>query len=282
MVKGVIYFVGMGVYNEKGLTIEALEVLRSVDLVFAETYTSRVYIDFENLKRLIGKEIVVLGREEVEEKGEEIIIKPAETGKKVAFLSPGDCFIATTHMALRLEACRRGIKTYVVHAPSIYTVAPALTGLHIYKFGRCVTLPFPENGYTPRTPYNVIKENKERGLHTLILLDVNDKKKTYMTVNQALRILLSLEEKYREKVITEETVCIGVARAGSPNPTVKVGTPRQLAQEDFGETPHCLIIAGQLHFTEAEALIELWNAPKDIIEKNVGRKITSFNRQSRL
>jgi len=49
VVKGVIYFVGMGVYNEKGLTIEALEVLRSVDLVFAETYTSRVYIDFENL-----------------------------------------------------------------------------------------------------------------------------------------------------------------------------------------------------------------------------------------
>ena len=209
MAGGVIYFVGMGVYDEKGLTLEAVEVLRRVDLVFAETYTSCVHVNFERLEAIIGKRIRVLSRREVEEKGEEIVIGAAKRGLRVAFLSPGDCFIATTHMALRLEAHKSGVETRVIHGPSIYTVAPALVGLHIYKFGRSVTIPFPEHGYMPKTPYEVIGENKRRGLHTLVLLDVNAEKKAYMTVNQALEILLLLEKRYGEGVITDETVSIG-------------------------------------------------------------------------
>ena len=33
---------------------------------------------------------------------------------KVVFLVPGDPFVATTHVALRIEAERRGFKTWVV------------------------------------------------------------------------------------------------------------------------------------------------------------------------
>ena len=104
------------------------------------------------------------------------------------FLVPGDPFIATTHVTLRIDAEKQGIKTRIIHGISIMSAIISLSGLHNYKFGKTVTVPFPEN--FSETPYNVIAQNKKLGLHTLCLLDLKANENQFLSINQALKMLL--------------------------------------------------------------------------------------------
>lgn len=107
------------------------------------------------------------------------------------------------------------------------------------------------------TPYDTIKMNKANGLHSLIFLDI-DREKGYMTINQGIELLLSVEEKRNEGVL-KDAICVGVARAGSPEPCVKAGRPGQLLNFDFGGPLHIMVVPAVLHFLEEEALVELAN-----------------------
>ena len=69
-----------------------------------------------------------------------------------------------------------------------------------------------------------------------------------------------------EEVVTPKTLVVGVARAGSPSPTVKAGFVQEVLEFDFGAAPHTLIFPGKLHFMEAEALVALGDAPKQVLE----------------
>jgi diphthine synthase len=194
---------------------------------------------------------------------EKPVLETAKRGKAV-LLVPGDPLIATTHIALRIAAEKQGIKTRVIHGASIVSAAPGLSGLHNYKFGKSVTIPFPEN--FSETPYMVIAQNKGLGLHTLCLLDINVEENRFLGVREALEILLRIEEKRKMGVVTCETLAVGIARAGSPNPTVKAGFVNELLNYDFGGPPYSLIFPGKLHFMEAEALIVLAGAPSSVVE----------------
>ena len=57
-----------------------------------------------------------------------------------------------------------------------------------------------------------------------------------------------------------------MARAGSHEPVVKAGYIEEVINHDFGAPPHTLIFPGKLHFMEAEALIALADAPKEVME----------------
>ncbi len=65
--------------------------------------------------------------------------------EEVGVLIGGDCLSATTHVSLLLEATEQGVETRIIHGSSIFS-AVAETGLSLYKFGRTVTMPFPEKG----------------------------------------------------------------------------------------------------------------------------------------
>jgi diphthine synthase len=138
--------------------------------------------------------------------------------------------------------------------------------LQNYKFGKAVTVPFSDCGVVSETPYNVIMENKNRGLHTMCYLDIKAEEQRYLTVNEAIRTLLELEKHKKKRVVTPETLVVGVARAGSPNPVVKAGFARDVLMFDFGGAPHTLVVVGKLHFMEAEALTVLAGAPKTVLE----------------
>jgi diphthine synthase len=73
-----------------------------------------------------------------------------------------------------------------------------------------------------------------------------------------------VEEKHRKMIITGETLAVGVARAGSDDPTVKAGFLRDILDYDFGKPPYSLILPGDLHFMEAEALTVLAGAPEGL------------------
>ncbi len=185
----------------------------------------------------------------------------AEKGKTV-FLIPGDPFIATTHISLRIEAEKRGIKTRIIHGASVISAIIGVSGLHNYKFGKTVTVPFPEN--FSETPYNVIAQNKKHGLHTLCLLDLKVDENRFLSINEALTLLLEIEQRRKEGAITPKTFVVGVARAGSKAPTLKADFSKELLKHDFGNPPHSLIFPGDLHFMEAEALVWFAGAPKKL------------------
>jgi len=257
-----LVFVGLGLHNEKGISLQGIEETKTADYIFLELYTN-FFPDFstKRFEAIIGKKVRVLSRHELEEENGELILNAAEKGKTV-FLVPGDPLIATTHVTLRIEAEKRGVKTRIVHGASVISAIIGLSGLQNYKFGKTVTIPFPEN--FSETPYNVIAQNKKLGLHTLCLLDLKVDEKRFLSINKALTLLLGIEQKRKKGIVTPSTVAVGVARAGSNAPTLKADYIKELLKYDFGGPPQSLIFLGDLHFMETEALVTLAGAPQTL------------------
>ncbi|MEM1563275.1 MAG: diphthine synthase [Candidatus Bathyarchaeia archaeon] len=261
---GELVFIGLGLHDEKGISLNGLEEAKTAGEVFLELYTSLMpNFSIEKFQKILGKKIQVVLRRHLEEENGKVLLEAAKKGKAV-LLVPGDPLIATTHIALKIAAEKQGIKTRVVHGASIISAAMGLSGLHNYKFGKSVTIPFPEN--FSETPYMVIAQNKGLGLHTLCLLDIDAEMNRYLDVGEALKALLKIEEKRKMGVVTGGTLAVGIARAGSPNPTVKAGFIDELLNYNFGGPPYSLIFPGKLHFMEAEALMVLAGAPSSIME----------------
>ncbi len=246
-----LVFIGLGLYNESDLSLRAIKEAQSCDQLFAEFYTSRLAgTSIKKLEDSVGKKIKVLCREEVEDGS--VILSAAKDGK-VGFLVPGDPLISTTHIALRIDAKKQGIESCVVHNTSIYSAAPAISGLFNYKFGRSASIPFSSEGYSPESFYFALAENRERGLHTLLFLDIKER---LMTVNEALEILLEVEKQRGKGVATVETIAVGLGCVGSISPVLIAGKIEGIIDRDFGPVPHVLIVPGELHFMEEEYLKE--------------------------
>jgi diphthine synthase len=259
-----LVFIGLGLYDEKDISLRGLEELKEADTVFAEFYTSLMPgLSIRKLEEMAGKAVKVVSRRVLEEEEGKQILEEAEKGK-VVFLVPGDPLIATTHVDLRISAEKHGIRTRVIHGASVVSAVRGISGLQNYKYGKAVTIPFSEQGFVSETPYRVISENRERGLHTMCYLDIKTEEKRYLTIKEALQTLLELEKQKKKQVITPRTLVIGVARAGSYQPVVKAGYIKEVINYDFGAPPHTLIFPGKLHFMEAEALIALADAPEEV------------------
>ena len=250
--RGSLVFVGLGLDDERGMTLRGLEEAKAADLVFAEFYTSALRQgSIERLEAVLGKPIKVLGRRDVEDAQ---VILDACRGNKVVLLVAGDPMAATTHVDLRIRAHSAGASTSVIHGPSVFTSAAGLLGLQHYKFGRTTTLPFPQEGYSPTSPYDVLCENVSRHLHTLVLLDIDSENSRYMTANEGLRLLMEMEKRVGRGVLTADTVVAVVARAGSDDAVVKAGPLSRLIDTEFGPPLHSIVVPGKLHFMEEEAL----------------------------
>lgn len=264
---GELIFIGLGLNQETDISLRGLETAKCADVIFAEFYTSLMAeLDVQRLEKLLGKRVRIVSRRSLEEEEGRIILDEARKGK-VAFLTPGDPLIATTHVDLRIRAKKKGIDTRVVHGASVVSAVIGLSGLQNYKFGRSVTIPFSDAGTVYETPYKVIAENKNSGLHTLCFLDLRAEEKRYMTIKEGLRIMLALEKRKRMKVVTENTLAVGISRAGSEKPLAKADHVKELVGFEFGRPPHSLVFPGKLHFMEAEALVALAGAPESVKEK---------------
>ncbi len=271
---GKLVFIGLGLFTGD-LPYRAVEVIRRADAVFIELYTTVLPQDYiEYLIKITGRsDFKILTRSDLEDRGGEDVLEVAAKGLAVLLVG-GDPFVATTHMALRVEAERRGIETEVIHSSSIISAIAGATGLHVYKFGRCVTLvyPQPEVGYIPYSTYEVILENIERGLHTLVLLDYRHEEGRAMTIPEAVSILLWLEERLGVEKSIRDRVAVGAARVGWSTEFVRADTLANLREVDFGAPPHVLVITGDLHPTEVEALEVLCRLPRELAIKLLRRR----------
>jgi diphthine synthase len=265
---GELIFVGLGMSRPEDMSVRALNTLRDCDEIFAEFYTSRLNdARPEDLEAFIGKKITILRRADVEEK--DIIVSAAKENK-VAFITAGDPMSATTHVDLRLRAIDEGVRTDLINGVSIFVSCAAAFGLQPYKFGRAVTIPFPEPRFLPSSPYENILENYSRGLHTLILLDIKQEEERYMTAPMAMRWLLDAEERLGKGLVNERSLFCAAARVGSESQALLAGYPDDIVNADLGPPLHCMIMPGRLHFMEAQALVALANAPKEILDEGSG------------
>ena len=109
--------IGLGLSDEKDITIKGLEAVKSSEYVYLEMYTAILMIINERLSKFFDKEVIVADREFVES-GCEIMIEQAKTSN-VSFLVVGDPFCATTHTDLYLRCIERGVEIKVIHNASI-------------------------------------------------------------------------------------------------------------------------------------------------------------------
>lgn len=247
-----LYFIGLGLADQRDISLKGLEAAKGCERIYLEYYTSRLNCPLKELEKLYGKQIILADREMVEQKAEETILRDAKT-RETAFLVVGDIFSATTHMDLWLRAKELGIKTRLIHNAGVFC-GVSETGLQLYKFGKTTSIPFPSEKWRPESPYEVIKQNLEMGAHTLVLLDLSPKEERFMTINEAIKYLMEIEEKRGEGVFTKNTFCVGCARLGSEDEIIRSGKAQKLEKTEFGGPLHCLIVPSKLHFLEEKAL----------------------------
>lgn len=179
-----------------------------------------------------------------------------------------------------------GIETRVIHNASIMN-AVGCCGLQLYNYGQTVSIVFWTETWKPDSFYDKIMTNRRVGLHTLCLLGTLDRvhlctKKTdiiaidikvkeqsienmarnrkiyepprYMTVQQCIDQLLEIEATRDEKAYSENTICVGLARVGAADQAIVSGTLKEVRNADLGGPLHSLILAGNMHFLEADTL----------------------------
>ena len=145
--------------------------------------------------------------------------------------------------------------------------AVSCCGLQLYKFGQAVSICFFTEHWRPDSWYEKIEANKKIGLHTLLLLDIKVKEQSeenllrgrkiyepprFMTVSQAAKQLIEVEEKKQRGVCGKDALCLGLARVGQPTQHIGLGTIAQLAETDFGTPLHCMVIPGEMDEIEKE------------------------------
>ncbi|KAH8762703.1 tetrapyrrole methylase [Hyaloscypha sp. PMI_1271] len=270
-----LYLIGLGLGDETDITVKGLSIVKKAARVYLEAYTSILLVDKAVLEQYYGREVILADRELVESASDDILHDAQNVD--VAFLVVGDPFGATTHTDLVLRA--RALKIPITSIPNASIMsAIGATGLQLYNFGQTVSMVFFTETWKPASFYDRIRENREIGLHTLVLLDIKVKEQSlenmargrkiyesprYMTVGQCASQMLEIEEVKSGEgtggVYGEESLAVGVARIGGKTEKFVSGTLKQLclADQELGGPLHSLVLLGRrTHELESEYVRE--------------------------
>jgi diphthine synthase len=188
---------------------------------------------------------------------------------------------ATTHSDLVLRARELKIPISTIPNASILSAIGA-TGLQLYNFGQTVSMVFFTETWKPASFYDRIRENRNIGLHTLVLLDIKVKEQSlenmargrkiyesprYMTVGQCAKQMLEIERLKGEEgeggAYSEDSLAVGAARVGGRTEKFVSGTLKQLcdADEELGGPLHSLVLLGRrTHALESDYVREYVSA----------------------
>ena len=261
---GRLSFVGLGL-GAKGITLEGVEEMIAADVIFLEYYTTPHEPQLlRQVQVATGKSFTIVDRQFVEDGGK--ILSDAESGRVVLAVL-GDPMIATTHNELRVRAIRRGIETGVVHSATIASAAASASGLHSYKFSQTVTVTRETVGKLTQA-YHILHQNLLEGAHTLLLLEYDVQSGQGVTPADAVAGLLLAEANFKRGVVSENTFAIILSRLGREDSDLAAGSFSELTGRDAGMPPHCIIIPGKLHFTEAEAISAIFSVDPAKVRSN--------------
>lgn len=274
----VLYVIGLGLGDEKDITLRGLEAVKSCKVVYLEFYTSMLGIDITKLENFYSVPVVLADRDMVEV-GADLILKDAKA-ENIGFLVVGDPLCATTHTDLILRALKENIPVQVIHNASVMG-AVASCGLQLYQFGYTVSIPLFEGDWRPTSFYDRIKYNADGGMHTLCLLDIKMKEPDaeammkgkmrmlpprFMQVSTAIRQILEAEEKHQQGVVSLDTKAVAMARLGQTTQKIVYGSLGELLEvKSLGGPLHCLAVCGKVHPLEQEVLDYFAAKPEDFV-----------------
>ncbi|KAH7827884.1 diphthine synthase [Monocercomonoides exilis] len=283
----VLYLIGLGLGDAKDITVRGLEIVKRAHKVYLESYTSILQDTRKEMEELYGREVIEADRLFIEQKCEAMLDEALT--HEIAVLVVGDVFCATTHCDLNIRAIQKNVQVVSIHNAGIMT-AVGCCGLSLYNFGLTVSIPFFTEKWRPYSFYERMKTNMAAGMHTLCLLDIKVKEQSmenlikgrlifepprFMTVNQAIQQLLSLEEEKKMDVFHPSTFCIGLARVGCPTQRIVAGKASDLLRVDFGGPLHSLIVPCLKTVTEEENIMIQHFAVKEsdlVLEKEEDKK----------
>jgi len=265
---GVLYLIGLGLGDEKDITVRGLEAIRRCKAVYLEAYTSILGVEKDKLEEYYGCPVTLMDREAVEQECD-AMLEMSKTDE-VAFLVVGDVYGATTHTDMAVRAKSMGVTVKVIHNASIMN-ACAACGLQLYNFGQTVSICFFTDNWRPYSFVDKLVFNMRNNLHTLCLVDIKVKEQSeenmargrkiyepprFMTVNQALEQIMECVENREDirDVLSADTFCVGMARVGQETQVIASGPLKLLKDYDFGPPLHSLVIPGEMHYLEEEML----------------------------
>lgn len=255
--------------NKKSIGADALETLKACNKIYLENYTVNFPYTIKELQISVGLKIEPLDRSKVE--GLDFLDEAKK--KDVALLVYGDALSATTHITIIQECRKRDIEYKVFHNASILT-AISETGLQLYKFGKTASMPnWEEHTNKPTSFMNYIKENQSIKAHTLLLTDIGLELKDVINQLQeaeklsieddtklfAPRSANAREQSKNKRATARQLIpkkIIVVSNAGTENQKIFYETLKNLKDKNI-KMPFCLIIPGEMHFIEEEALEEI-------------------------
>ncbi|MEW6722204.1 MAG: diphthine synthase [Candidatus Micrarchaeota archaeon] len=229
-----LFLVGTGVSFD--ITLSGMEAIKVCKDVFIETYTNPIdEAKIASLEAKTGKTIERIGRDRLES---DYLVDKAKSSD-VCLLVSGDPLTATTHITLVLGARKKGVPVTVIHNSSIYSAAPARTGLQIYRFGKTASLVNPRPNYKPASSLEVIRQNLKNDMHSLVLLDTEPQP---MEAKDALELLHEFES------------AVVLSRIGEDDEKITYGKISELKDKKLGRPPFCIIVPAKLHPVEQESL----------------------------
>jgi diphthine synthase len=257
-----LWLIGLGPGNLEYMSKYANDIANACSKRFLEGYTAILPPEQEEmLEDLVGDWERIM-RPDVE--NPDNLLKLAKD-VPVALLIVGDPMQATTHVDLESRCDELGINFNIVPGITATALAVSLSGLQSYRFGRQVTIPFSYGDYLPCSPLEMICNNYENNLHTLVLLDLDPTgmgldKPTPMMPNEAVSLLQKMADKILQKPSqlkrlddpVNEWSGILLTDISMEEQKVSAGSLSQLSKFKGGWI-HCMIIPASMNQNELEA-----------------------------
>ena len=250
-----LWLIGIGPGDLDHITERAKRVAKGCSKRYLEGYTAILPpIEEKRLEAVVGPWERLM-RDRVE--SPENMLDEARVSS-VAPLVVGDPMQATTHIDLEERCAEEGIGFHVIPGLTATALAVSLSGLQSYRFGRQVTIPFSDGEYLPTSPFEMICKNKEAGMHTLALLDLDPtgmglEQPRPMTPREAVDHLVRMNERSEEfNQLVEDWQGLLLSDLGTEEERVVSGKMREISHIEGGHI-HALIIAAEFSGMEEEA-----------------------------
>tara|TARA_B110000014_G_scaffold264280_1_gene264602 strand:+ start:11621 stop:12457 length:837 start_codon:yes stop_codon:yes gene_type:complete len=256
-----LWLIGIGPGDLGHMTERAKSIAKGCSKRYLEGYTAVLPKDQEDLLEAEVGTWERLMRPSVEDPGS---LLDEARDKPVALMVVGDPMQATTHIDLEARCMEQGVSFEVVPGMSATSLAVSLSGLQSYKFGRQVTLPYPYGQYLATSPLEMINANRNSGLHTLVLLDLDPTGMgfdlpTPMSPEQAVSVLERMAKRAQESEAREgidadvrEWEGILLSDIGTSSQRVSSGSLDELSAIEGGYV-HTIVIPSNMSDNEKDA-----------------------------
>lgn len=241
------YIIGIGL-TTKQITKEGKQAITVCREIYLDNYTNILSSgQIKEIEENINKKITLLNRTELEQKQD--FLK-----EDCALLVIGNPFSATTHYSLLEDLKKKKIEYKIIPGISIFNYRGSF-GLYEYKFGKTVSIVYPEKNYFPKSFYDLIIDNLKINAHTLCLLDIKVLENRFMSAKEACEIL---EEIDQEKILENKT-CVLLSCMGGEFEKIKAFNFKDYKKLKEYPKPQSLVICAELNEFEKVSLNEYYD-----------------------